>query len=88
MRRRYSSALEDISFDEFLPPGQQITFGEQEPAEEDEGFGDGEEPVSITLRRETRGEDSVQLYLRAIGRIKLLSAQEEIELARRIGRGD
>jgi RNA polymerase primary sigma factor len=32
--------------------------------------------------------DSLRLYLRAIGRVELLSAAEEIELARRIERGD
>jgi RNA polymerase primary sigma factor len=32
--------------------------------------------------------DSLQLYLREIGRVKLLTPKEEIELARRIRRGD
>lgn len=36
----------------------------------------------------TPGEDPVQFYLRSIGRIKLLAAKEEIELARRIQIGD
>lgn len=36
----------------------------------------------------TPGEDPVQFYLRSIGRIRLLTAAEEIELARRIQIGD
>ncbi len=36
----------------------------------------------------TQGEDPVQFYLRSIGRIRLLTAKEEIELARRIQMGD
>src|SRR6266446_10950306 len=37
---------------------------------------------------EKRGGDSLQLYLREIGRVKLLTPKEEIALARRIKRGD
>jgi RNA polymerase primary sigma factor len=48
---------------------------------------EGEEEAGVETKR-TAGEDSVQLYLRSIGRIKLLSAKEEIELARRIALGD
>ena len=33
-------------------------------------------------------EDSVKLYLREIGRVSLLDAQQEIELARRIKEGE
>jgi len=33
-------------------------------------------------------DDSVRLYLREIGKIPLLSAEEEFELAQRIKRGD
>lgn len=40
-----------------------------------------------TARESLRG-DSLQLYLREIGRVKLLTPQEEIVLARRIRRGD
>jgi RNA polymerase primary sigma factor len=33
-------------------------------------------------------DDSIQMYLRAIGQTRLLTAQEEIELAKRIGKAD
>lgn len=85
MRRMYSSALEDFTLDEFAPG-----YGGLEPditAELDASF---EEEAQVIEREavDVRSEDSVQLYLRSIGRIKLLSAAEEIELARRIARGD
>ena len=43
------------------------------------------------LRREAErhdGDTSIRLYLREIGQVKLLTPQEEIELAARIKRGD
>jgi RNA polymerase primary sigma factor len=88
MRRSYSSALEDIGLDEEVLMGGFAAY-EQGESDEDSAFDeDADADIAATLRKELRGEDSVQLYLRAIGRIKLLSAPEEIELARRIGKGD
>jgi RNA polymerase primary sigma factor len=89
MRTRYSTAaLEDITLDEELLSGGFGAF-EQTDADnenEDETLAFADE--SDLAAAKARGEDSVQLYLRSIGRIKLLSATEEIELARRIGKGD
>src|SRR6266850_6342313 len=42
------------------------------------------EPVAADLPR----ADTLQLYLREIGQVKLLTPQEEIVLARRIKKGD
>lgn len=50
-----------------------------------------EEPISEAELRELENEiteDSVRLYLREIGKIPLISAQEEIRLAKRIEAGD
>lgn len=86
MRTSYSSALEDISLDEEILTGQFPGFEQADtPETEDEAFVSVDDDLAAA---KARGEDSVQLYLRSIGRIKLLSASEEIELARRIGQGD
>jgi DNA-directed RNA polymerase, sigma subunit (sigma70/sigma32) len=57
--------------------------------EGDELAGDDE---SRARRRAKKGdgftEDSVRLYLREIGRVRMIKPDEEIELARRIAKGD
>ncbi len=47
---------------------------------------EAEEPVEAPA--EGFSEDSVRLYLREIGRVKMIKPDEEIELARRIAKGD
>jgi len=85
MARKYATTttVDDVSLDEFLPSYAEPAFPEEVVSEEGDEFEGIEVP-----RRHSMGEDSVQLYLRAIGRIKLLTAREEIDLARRIGKGD
>jgi RNA polymerase primary sigma factor len=48
---------------------------------------DGQRPAPLELAAEPT-VDALRLYLRAIGRVPLLSADQEIQLARRIERGD
>ncbi len=43
---------------------------------------------ALPVRQEGARGDSLQLYLQEIGRVKLLTPQEEIALARRVQRGD
>ncbi len=45
-------------------------------------------PAPPPLRNEASRGDSLQLYLQEIGLVKLLTPQEELELARRVQRGD
>src|SRR3990167_2678356 len=56
-------------------------------------IGESEKPAKRGRKRaveegETPSSDSVQMYLREIGKISLINAAEEKELARRIERGD
>jgi RNA polymerase primary sigma factor len=50
--------------------------------------GDGYAPAPETERAPYDGETAIKLYLREIGQVKLLTPQEEIELAARIKKGD
>jgi len=71
--------------------GVEIVANEARPAGLIEIAGDGAQPApkkaSIDLTVEP-SLDSLRLYLRSIGRVDLLSADEEVFLAKRIERGD
>ncbi len=91
MRRQNTQTIEDMTLDEFSPDFAQAGFDTndffqalEEAIEDSSVFAD--EDAEAASR--SRAEDSVQLYLRDIGRVRLLSAKEEIELARRIANGD
>jgi RNA polymerase primary sigma factor len=72
--------------------GVEIVAGEERPPGMIEIAGDGAEPVpskkpQIDLTVEP-SLDSLRLYLRSIGRVDLLTADQEVFLAKRIERGD
>ncbi|MFN8657491.1 MAG: sigma-70 family RNA polymerase sigma factor [Candidatus Obscuribacterales bacterium] len=56
--------------------------------DEDNMSSDDEETQRPTGKEDGFTEDSVRLYLREIGRVKMIRPDEEIELARRIAKGD
>jgi len=63
------------------PPGEPAPRSEQASAP----AGAGKPDIDLTVEPSL---DSLRLYLRSIGRVELLTAQEEVSLARRIERGD
>lgn len=64
--------------------------GNETIEEEPESFQPGEEEVEIDLSipEGIALDDPVRMYLKEIGRVPLLSADEEIELAHRVEKGD
>ena len=102
MERKYSLPADELNIDDLMPGlgfsfgGEEIDAASMEDSDSSESpdsneSGDSSSESVRVLKSKIRGatsEDPVQLYLRSIGRIKLLSAIEEIELARRIAKGD
>jgi RNA polymerase primary sigma factor len=67
---------------EILDNKEKLIWGTGPDAEEDE-----DEQVSTEDLTEL-AEDSVRMYLREIGRVPLLTTQEEVDLARRVAEGE
>ena len=85
-------------YDTFEAMGIQIIGSELEleleldsPVDSDMDLPEGDdEPLvdPVELAAEFNLDDPVRMYLKEIGQVKLLSAEEEIELARRVAEGD
>jgi RNA polymerase primary sigma factor len=93
-----AAAALDGPIDARAQPGGRVENAEEAPAQEADGGSeeDGRE-LQARLEELRRPEvdltvepslDSLRLYLRSIGRVPLLSAIEEVALAKRIERGD
>jgi RNA polymerase primary sigma factor len=65
-----------------------VEIVEEKEAEGAEALTAPQEPAASTADRPVATDDSLRMYLRDIGRIPLLSAAEEVSLAKRMERGD
>ncbi len=81
--------MEDIDFDESKMSESDMDLGDDDMLGEDEIQ---EEEITADLSKMIVGDvkvnDSVKIYLREIGKVPLLTAQQETELAKRIAEGD
>lgn len=86
-KRKYSQSTDEIGLDEIIPGlGPTGVVSEVDANELDISPEDSDEPKKRG-RKPSRGEDPVQVYLKNIGKVKLLTAIEEIEIARRVKEG-
>lgn len=85
MKEYPTTTFEDLALEELLPGFGNVTFA---PADDPAIDPDEAALAEVEAVQRSLGEDSVQFYLRAIGRIKLITAQEEVKLARKIAKGD
>ena len=61
-----------------------VDFNSIEPVEEDEDSIEIEEPKTQESLNSVNSDDSVRIYLQQIGKIPLLSAEEELEVSKKI----
>ena len=73
----------DLDLDETLPPMEEDMDDEAALNEVEEELVD-----PVDLAAEYNLDDPVRMYLKEIGQVRLLSAEEEVELAKRVAEGD
>ena len=60
----------------------------EQPAAEPESAAEGEPGAKLDLSVKSPSSDPVRMYFREMGKVSLLTAEQEVSLARRIERGD
>ena len=76
-----------IELVEDVDPALKPSAAEAEPAEAGKGRGRKRQKQALDLKSDMT-TDSLQLFLKDVGKVRLLTAQEEVELAKRIERGE
>ncbi len=81
--------IEEI-YNDLAKSGVEIVEGEAEFLEEEKEKKEAEtaKKSKKVVQEEATGGDTIQMYLREIGKVKLLSPDEEVALAKRIEKGD
>ncbi|MCR4815507.1 MAG: RNA polymerase sigma factor RpoD [Lachnospiraceae bacterium] len=77
-----------ISGDDDLEPDDEALFAEESENEREGFLVDVENMDDTDVPEGVNIEDPVRMYLKEIGKVKLLSAEQEIELAKRMEEGD
>ena len=65
-----------------------VELGEEPPAEADEDEDEENDELDTSIEATIEADDTVGLYLKETSHVPLLAAQEEVELARRMERGN
>lgn len=73
---------------DLVPDASEIETLEEEPLDLEQEEDENEVDLDLTVPEGVGIDDPVRMYLKEIGRVSLLSADEEIELAQRMEKGD